>query len=173
MTNSKPCILRRSMPCPPCCFVQRSNLIKPRYNQLLANISRNSDDDLKICVYRIAGAQAALISRFGDRNKPFCVMNKCVFWCAWPLEECPPITHEHLICRRPVPVSSQSGRCQHVVSDDFIKYAFVLPWSAVCGTDLHGHWINKTPLCETMEVSMIRLLWLAITQHVFPPAFDR
>ena len=33
-------------------------------------ISRNSDDDLKILkisVYRIAGAQAAVISRFGDR----------------------------------------------------------------------------------------------------------
>ena len=51
-------------------FVQRSNLIKPRYIQLLVNISRNSDDDLnilKISVYRIVGAQAAVISRFGDR----------------------------------------------------------------------------------------------------------
>ena len=56
--------------CPPCCFVQRSNLIKPRYIQLSVNISTNSDDDLnilKISVYRIAGAQAAVISRFGDR----------------------------------------------------------------------------------------------------------
>ena len=69
--------------------------------------------------------------------------------------------------------SSQNGRCQHVVSDDFIKNAFVLPWLAVCGTDLHGHRINKTLLCDTMEVSMIRFLWLAIAQHVFPPAFHR
>ena len=45
-------------------------LIKPRYIQLSVNISRNSDDDLKILkisVKRIAGAQAAVISRFGDR----------------------------------------------------------------------------------------------------------
>ena len=43
---------------------------KSRYIQLSVNISRNSDDDLnilKISVYRIAGAQAAVISRFGDR----------------------------------------------------------------------------------------------------------
>ena len=49
---------------------ERSNLIKLRYIQLSVNISRNSDDDLKILkisVYRIAGAQAAVISRFGDR----------------------------------------------------------------------------------------------------------
>ena len=51
--------------------------------------------------------------------------------------------------------SSQNGGCQHVVSDDFIKNASVLPWLAVCGTDLHGHRINKTLLCDTMEVSMI------------------
>ena len=44
-----------------------SNLIKPRYIQLLVNISRNSDDILKISVYKIAGAQAVVISRFGDR----------------------------------------------------------------------------------------------------------
>ena len=78
MTNSKPCILRRSMPCLPCCFVQRSNLIKPRYIQLSANISRNSDDVLKIlkiCVYRIAGAQAAVISRFCDR-----ILNQFASW---------------------------------------------------------------------------------------------
>ena len=53
------------------------------------------------------------------------------------------------------------------------KNAFVLPWLAVCGTDLHGHRINKTLLCDTMEVSMIRFPWLAIAQHVFPPAFHR
>ena len=49
---------------------KRSKLIKPRYIQLSVNISRNSDDDLKILktsVYRIAGAQADIISRFGDR----------------------------------------------------------------------------------------------------------
>ena len=50
--------------------------------------------------------------------------------------------------------SSQNGGCQHVVSDDFIKNAFVLPWLAVCGTDLHGHRINNTLLCDTMEPSV-------------------
>ena len=44
-------------------------IIKLRYIQLSVNISRNSDDDLrilKISVYRIAGTQA-VISQFGDR----------------------------------------------------------------------------------------------------------
>ena len=71
MTNSKPCILRRSMPCPPCCLVQRSNLIKPRYIQLSANISRNSDDDLKILKISVyiesLEPKLLLFSRFGDR----------------------------------------------------------------------------------------------------------
>ena len=32
------------------------------------------------------------------------------------------------------------------------------------------NWINWTLLCDTMEVSMLRLAWLPITQHVFQPA---
>ena len=41
---------------------------------------------------------------------------------------------------------------------------------AICSRDLHWHWINWTLLCDTMEVSMLRLAWLTTTQHVFQPA---
>ena len=45
-----------------------------------------------------------------------------------------------------------------------------MPRLAVCSRDLHWHWINWTLLCDTMEVSMLRLAWLPIAQHVFQPA---
>ena len=45
-----------------------------------------------------------------------------------------------------------------------------MPTLAVCSRDLHWHWINWTLLCGTMEVSMLRLAWLPIAQHVFQPA---
>ena len=48
--------------------------------------------------------------------------------------------------------------------------ALLMPRLAVCSRDLHWHWINWTLLCNTMEVSMLRLAWLPITQHVFQPA---
>ena len=48
--------------------------------------------------------------------------------------------------------------------------ALLMPRLAVCSRDLHWHWINWTLLCETMEVSMLRLAWLPIAQHVFQPA---
>ena len=48
--------------------------------------------------------------------------------------------------------------------------ALLMPRLAVCSRDLHWHWINWTLLCDTMEVSMLRLAWLPITQHVFQPA---
>ena len=48
--------------------------------------------------------------------------------------------------------------------------ALLLPRLAVCSRDLHWHWINWTLLCDTMEVSMLRLAWLPIAQHVFQPA---
>ena len=63
---------------PPCCFVQRWKLIKPRYIQLSANIFRNSDEDLKILkisFYRIAGAQATVMSWFGNR-----ILNRFAWW---------------------------------------------------------------------------------------------
>ena len=48
--------------------------------------------------------------------------------------------------------------------------ALLMPRLAVCSRDLHWHWINWTLLCDTMEVSMLRLAWLPIAQHVFQPA---
>ena len=47
--------------------------------------------------------------------------------------------------------------------------ALLMPRLAVCSRDLHWHWINWTLLCDTM-VSMLRLAWLSIAQHVFQPA---
>ena len=45
-----------------------------------------------------------------------------------------------------------------------------MPRLAICSCDLHWHWINRTLLYHTMEVSMLRLAWLTIAQHVFQPA---
>ena len=45
-----------------------------------------------------------------------------------------------------------------------------MPRLAICIRDLHWHWINRTPLCDTMEVSMLSRAWLTIAQHVFQPA---
>ena len=48
--------------------------------------------------------------------------------------------------------------------------ALLMPRFAVCSRNLHWRWINWTLLCDTMEVSMLRLGWLPIAQHVFQPA---
>ena len=45
-----------------------------------------------------------------------------------------------------------------------------MPRLAICSRDLHWQWINWAPLYDTMEVSMVRLTWLAVAQHVFQPA---
>ena len=45
-----------------------------------------------------------------------------------------------------------------------------MPKLAICSRDLHWHWINRTLLCDTMEVSMLSRAWLTIAQHVFQPA---
>ena len=45
-----------------------------------------------------------------------------------------------------------------------------MPRLEICNRDLHWQWINWTLLCDTMEVSIIRLASLAIAQHVFQPA---
>ena len=45
-----------------------------------------------------------------------------------------------------------------------------MPRLEICNRDLHWQWINWTLLCDTMEVSMVRLASLAIAQHVFQPA---
>ena len=48
--------------------------------------------------------------------------------------------------------------------------ALLMPRLVVCNRDLHWHWINWNLLCDTMEVSMLRLIWLPIAQLVFQPA---
>ena len=45
-----------------------------------------------------------------------------------------------------------------------------MPRLAICSRDLHWHWINRTLLCDTMEVSMLSRAWLTIAQHMFQPA---
>ena len=45
-----------------------------------------------------------------------------------------------------------------------------MPRLAICSRDLHWNWINRTLLCDTMEVSMLSRAWLTIAQHVFQPA---
>ena len=56
-----------------------------------------------------------------------------------------------------------------VVSDDLIKNALFMPRLVICSPDLHWHWINRTLLCDTVEVSVLSRAWLAIA-HVFQPA---
>ena len=45
-----------------------------------------------------------------------------------------------------------------------------MPRLAICSRDLHWQWINWAPLYDTMEVSMLRLTWPTVAQHVFYPA---
>ena len=65
----------------------------------------------------------------------------------------------------------QNGECKQrgQTATIWLK-ALLMPRLAVCSRDLHWHWINWTLLCDTMEVSMLRLAWLPIAQHVFQPA---
>ena len=65
----------------------------------------------------------------------------------------------------------QDGGCKQRGQTTTIRLkALLMPRLAVCSRDLHWHWINWTLLCDTMEVSMLRLAWLPIAQHVFQPA---
>ena len=65
----------------------------------------------------------------------------------------------------------QNGGCKQCGQTTTIWLkALLMPRLAVCSRDLHWHWINWTLLCDTMEVSMLRLAWLSIAQHVFQPA---
>ena len=54
-------------------------------------------------------------------------------------------------------MSSQNGGCQHVFSDNFIKNAFILPWSAVCN---HG-FTRTTGLITLFSVMQWRCQWSA------------
>ena len=65
----------------------------------------------------------------------------------------------------------QDGGCkQYGQTATIWLKALLMPRLAVCSRDLHWHWMNWTLLCDTMEVSMLRLAWLPIAQHVFQPA---
>ena len=64
----------------------------------------------------------------------------------------------------------QNGGCKQRGQTAIWLKALLMPRLAVCSRDLHWHWINWTLLCNTMEVSMLRLAWLPIAQHVFQPA---
>ena len=68
-------------------------------------------------------------------------------------------------------IDGQDGGCKQrgQTATIWLK-ALLMPRLAVCSRDLHWHWINWTLLCNTMEVSMLRLAWLPIAQHVFQPA---
>ena len=68
-------------------------------------------------------------------------------------------------------MTGQDGGCKQrgQTATIWLKTSF-MPWLAVCSYDLHWHWINWTLLCDTMEVSMLRLAWQTIPQHVFQPS---
>ena len=98
-----------------------------------------------------------------------------LFWCAYTARGTPeylpirPITRSWFAAE--LSLSGQNGGCkQRGTSDDFIKNALFMPRLAICSHDLHWHWINRTLLCDTMEVSMLSRAWLTIAQHVFQPA---
>ena len=111
----------------------------------------------------------AVISLICGRIKPFCVMSTALFWCAYTARG----ILEYLPIRRSW-FSAELSRCLDKMADvnsvDLIKNALFMPRLAICSRDLHWHWINWTLLCDTMEVSMLRLAWLTTAQHVFQPA---
>ena len=111
----------------------------------------------------------AVISLICGRIKLFCVMSTALFWCAYTARgilEYLPITRSWF--------AAELSRCLDKMADvnsvDLIKNALFMPRLAICSRDLHWHWINWTLLCDTMEVSMLRLAWLTTAQHVFQPA---
>ena len=96
-----------------------------------------------------------------------------LFWCAYTARGTPeylPITRSWFAAE--LSMSGQYGGCKQrgQTSDDFIKNALFMPRLAICSRDLHWHWINRTLLYDTMEVSMLSRAWLTIAQHVFQPA---
>ena len=96
-------------------------------------------------------------------------MNCALFWCAC-ITRGISTNHALLICCGTVLVTGQDDRCkQHGQTATIQLKTWFMPRLAVCSRDLHWHWINWTPLCDTMEVSMLRLAWLPIAQHVFQP----
>ena len=92
-------------------------------------------------------------------------MNTALFWCAYAATN-----HALLICCGTVSVSGQDGGYKQHGQTATIWLKTRIIWLAMCSHDFHWHWINWTLLCDTMEVSMLRLAWLTIAQHEFQPA---
>ena len=100
------------------------------------------------------------------------------FWCAYTARgtsEYLPITRSWFAVELSQCLDKMAD-VNHVVNhrgstnDDLIKNALFMSRLVTCSRDLYWHWINRTLLCDTMEVSMIRRAWLTIAQHVFLPA---
>ena len=105
--------------------------------------------------------------------KPFCIMSTALFWCAYTAREILeylPITLSWFAAKLFQCLDKMVDVNSMVNSEDLIKNALFMPRLAICSRDLHWHWINWTLLCDTMEVSMLRLAWLTTAQHVFQPA---
>ena len=162
--------------CLPICFHQRSKLqlVKLQYIQLSGYISGNLDDSImffKISVYRIGGVQCfCYFAYLWWYLKSLGIMNTALVWCA-----CTPrgisTNHARLICCGTGSVTGQDAGCkQHGQTATIWLKTLFMPRLVVCSRDLHWHWINWTLLCDTMEVSMHRLAWLPIAQHVSQPA---
>ena len=97
-------------------------------------------------------------------------MNIALFWCACTARGIS-ANQARLICCGNVSVTDKmAGSKQHGQTAMIWLKALLMPGLAVCIRDLHWHWINWTLLCDTMEVSMLRLAWLPVAQHVFQPA---
>ena len=100
-------------------------------------------------------------------------MSAALFWCAHTARgtsEYLPITRSWFAVELSQCLDKMADVNNVVNSDDLIKTMLFMPRLAICSRDLHWYWINWALLCDTMEVSILRLAWLTIAQHVFQPA---
>ena len=95
-----------------------------------------------------------------------------LFWCAYTARGTPeylPITRSWFAAE--LSMSGQYGGCKQRGQPAMVSLkTLFMPRLAICSRDLHWHWINRTLLGDTMEVSMLSRAWLTIAQHVFQPA---
>ena len=99
-------------------------------------------------------------------------MIAALFWCAYTARG----TSEYLPIARSW-FAAELSRCldkmadvNSVINQRRFENALFMHGLAICIRDLYWHWINRTLLRDTMEVSMLRRAWLTIAQHVFQPA---
>ena len=90
-------------------------------------------------------------------------MNTALFWCAHTARGISTNQQNCLCLDKMADVTARSNR------EDLIKNMLFIPRLVICSRDLYWQWINWTLLCDTMEVSMVSLASLTITQHVFQP----